>query len=143
MLGAENSKSKIRKAKHARVLIVEDDPGLRRTIEQCLKKIGIKDVEAVEDGLAAWKKIEPTPHGFDLVISDWNMPFVTGIELLEHIRDQGIRTPFIMITAKGTFDAAIEAKDAGVTVFMPKPFTVQHLNSKVSEVLGSQLQTWD
>lgn len=140
MLGADNKKKK-KSGNNARVLIVEDDPSVRWTIEQCLKKIGITDIHVVEDGLAAWKKIEPEPNAFDLVISDWNMPFVTGIELLEHIREEGILTPFIMITAKGTFESAIEAKNAGVTVFVPKPFTVQHLNSKVSEVLGSRLPT--
>lgn len=138
MLGADEKKKK-KRGNNARVLIVEDDASVRWTIEQCLKKIGITDIQVAEDGLTAWKKIEPDPAAFDLVISDWNMPFVTGIELLEHIREEGILTPFIMITAKGTFEAAIEAKNAGVTVFVPKPFTVQHLNAKVSEVLGSQL----
>lgn len=138
MLGTDESKKK-KKGSHARVLIVEDDAGVRRTVEQCLKKIGITNITIAEDGLDAWKKIEPTPSAFDLIISDWNMPFVTGIELLEHIREVKIRTPFIMITAKDSFEAAIEAKNAGVTVFVPKPFTVQHFNSKVYEVLGKLL----
>lgn len=116
-------------------LIAEDDPTSRKLIEMTLGKMNFADIVSVEDGMEAWKAIEGAKSPFSLIIADWNMPFATGIELLQQVRENGINTPFVIITGKNSVDAAVEAKEMGVTAFLPKPYTVQQLMRRIEEVL--------
>ena len=132
MLGAKPFERK----NSLRALVAEDDPTGARLIEMSLNKMGISDVTVVVDGMEAWKEIEDAKNPFSLIVADWNMPFVTGIELLERVRAEGIKTPFVIITGKNSVEAAIEAKEMGVTAFLPKPYTPNLLMRRIGEVLG-------
>jgi len=134
MLGV--SKKKNDHGKNARVLVAEDDPAGRNLIKLILKKMKIDDVTYATDGLSAWQEIEKSERGFDLVISDWNMPIATGLELLEQMREEDMKTPFLMVTGRGLVESAVEAKMMGVTSFIPKPYSPQQMMRKIGEIIS-------
>lgn len=131
MLGA---KKRDRRRRREKILLVEDDIRGAKMIEMALHDVGIRDIVTAKDGMEAWGHLKSGgAEEFDAIISDWNMPFVTGIELLEQVRDSGINIPFIIITGRGLTDAAVEAKEFGVTAFMIKPYSPKQLGKKVLE----------
>ncbi|PZQ16189.1 MAG: two-component system response regulator [Ancylobacter novellus] len=119
------------------VLIVDDYSTMLRIIRNLLKQIGFEDVDEATDGSAALTKMRDKKYG--LVISDWNMEPMTGIELLKEVRadDSLNRTPFIMVTAEAKTENVILAKKAGVNNYIVKPFNAQTLQSKIEAVFGS------
>ena len=125
--------------KRKKILVVEDNDQSARLIMMVLKDMGAQEVVFAKDGAEAWDKIEAVKKSgaFNLVISDWNMPNLTGIQLLDRLRKTGSHVPFIMITGRGTVDSATRAVDSGVTVYIPKPFTPDQLSSKIANVLES------
>ena len=118
------------------VLIVDDYKTMLRIIRNLLKQIGFDNVDEATDGAAALEKMKQRKYG--LVISDWNMEPVTGIELLKQVRaDSGLSaTPFIMITAESKTENVIAAQKAGVSNYIVKPFNAQTLQSKIAAVYG-------
>ena len=118
------------------VLIVDDYKTMLRIIRNLLKQIGFDNVDEATDGAAALEKMKQRKYG--LVISDWNMEPVTGIELLKQVRaDSALSgTPFIMITAESKTENVIAAKEAGVNNYIVKPFNAATLKSKLTSVLG-------
>jgi two-component system chemotaxis response regulator CheY len=118
------------------VLIVDDYSTMLRIIRNLLKQIGFEDVDEATDGTAALAKMRDKKYG--LVISDWNMEPMTGIELLREVRadDNLNRTPFIMVTAEAKTENVILAKKAGVNNYIVKPFNAQTLQSKIEAVFG-------
>jgi len=134
MLGV--SKKKNNHGKSAKVLVAEDDPVGRNLIKLVLKTMKIEDVTFATDGLSAWQEIEKSEKAFDLIISDWNMPIATGLELLEQIRDEDMNTPFLMVTGRGLVESAVEAKMMGVTAFIPKPYSPQQMMRKIGEIIS-------
>jgi len=119
-----------------KILVAEDDATSRKMIEMVLQRMNISGVVTVNDGQEAWKAIEASPARYHLIIADWNMPLMSGIELLKKIRNEGLRTPFIMITGNNSLDAAITAADTGATAFLPKPYTPDQLARRVRGVLS-------
>ncbi|RXF74077.1 response regulator [Hansschlegelia zhihuaiae] len=119
------------------VLIVDDYSTMLRIIRNLLKQIGFEDVDEASDGSAALGKMREKKYG--LVISDWNMEPMTGIELLKEVRadDSLNRTPFIMVTAESKTENVIAAKKAGVNNYIVKPFNAQTLKSKIEAVFGA------
>ena len=119
------------------VLIVDDYNTMLRIIRNLLKQIGFEDVDEANDGSAALNKMRDKKYG--LVISDWNMEPMTGIELLKEVRsdDNLNRTPFIMVTAESKTENVILAKKAGVNNYIVKPFNAQTLKSKIEAVFGA------
>ena len=119
------------------VLIVDDYKTMLRIIENLLKQLGFKNVHQAADGGAALKVLRETPCG--LVISDWNMQPMTGLQLLKEVRsDAALKaTPFIMITAESKTENVIAAKEAGVNNYIVKPFNAETLKTKISAVLGN------
>jgi two-component system, chemotaxis family, chemotaxis protein CheY len=119
-----------------RVLIVDDYPTMRRILRNLLTQIGITDIEEAGSGAEALAKIQIT--NVDLVISDWNMEPITGLELLKKVRGNGATStlPFIMVTAESKTENVIEAKKAGVSNYIVKPFTADTLKSKIAAVMG-------
>jgi two-component system chemotaxis response regulator CheY len=119
------------------VLIVDDYKTMLRIIENLLKQLGFKNVHQATDGSMALKVLRETPIG--LVISDWNMQPMTGLQLLKEVRaDNALKaTPFIMITAESKTENVIAAKEAGVNNYIVKPFNAETLKQKISAVLGS------
>ncbi|MFC3695300.1 response regulator [Chenggangzhangella methanolivorans] len=118
------------------VLIVDDYNTMLRIIRNLLKQIGFQDIDEATDGSAALAKMRDKKYG--LVISDWNMEPMTGIELLKEVRadDNLNRTPFIMVTAEAKTENVILAKKAGVNNYIVKPFNAQTLQSKIEAVFG-------
>jgi len=122
--------------RNSAVLIAEDDPASRELLKRVLNVMKITDVTLVEDGLSAWQEIEKADRDFDLVISDWNMPIASGLELLEQMREEGLNTPFLMTTGRGLMESAIEAKESGAEAFVAKPYSTAHIMQKIKELLN-------
>lgn len=118
------------------VLIVDDYKTMLRIIRNLLKQIDIENVEEAGDGTEALAKLQA--GNFDLVISDWNMEPMTGLQLLQHVRaDAKLKgTPFIMVTAESKTENVIVAKQAGVSNYIVKPFNAETLRAKIQKVLG-------
>jgi two-component system chemotaxis response regulator CheY len=118
------------------VLVVDDYQTMVRIIRNLLKHLGFENVDEAADGREALKKMRKTRYG--LVISDWNMAPMTGIELLLEVRADEILkpTPFIMVTAESKTENVIAAKQAGVNNYIVKPFNAETLKAKITSVLG-------
>ncbi len=118
------------------ILIVDDYATMLRIVKNLLKQIGFDQVDEATDGGAALQMMKLKKYG--LVISDWNMQPVTGIELLRNVRaDPELKaTPFIMVTAESKTDNVLEARKAGVSNYIVKPFSSEILKGKIESVLG-------
>ena len=123
--------------KEMSILIVDDYNTMLRIIKNLLRQLGFNNVEEATDGSAALEKLRA--NGFGLVISDWNMEPMTGLQLLREVRaDEGLQqTPFIMITAESKTENVIAAKEAGVNNYIVKPFNAETLRAKMSAVIGA------
>lgn len=119
------------------ILIVDDYKTMLRIVRALLKQLGFDNVDEATDGAMALGKLRERRYG--LVISDWNMEPMTGLELLKHVRTDGAHgdVPFIMITAESKTENVIAAKQAGVTNYIVKPFNAATLKSKLAAVLGA------
>ncbi len=118
------------------VLIVDDYKTMLRIIRNLLKQIGFHNVDEASDGAEALRKLREKDYG--LIISDWNMEPMTGLQLLKEVRaDEKTKSvPFIMITAESKTENVIAAKQAGVSNYIVKPFNAATLKSKLTSVLG-------
>ncbi|GEO43725.1 response regulator [Skermanella aerolata] len=119
-----------------KILVVDDYATMRRIVRNLLSQIGHLDVEEAGDGIVALQKLRET--GFGLVISDWNMEPMTGLQLLKEVRaDNKLSgTPFIMVTAESKTENVVAAKEAGVNNYIVKPFNADTLKQKIASVLG-------
>ena len=123
--------------KEMNILIVDDYNTMLRIIKNLLKQLGFNNVDEAMDGSAALEKIKKKSYG--LVISDWNMEPMTGLELLKEVRssnDNYAQVPFIMITAESKTENVVAAKQAGVNNYIVKPFNAETLRSKMVSVIG-------
>lgn len=118
------------------VLIVDDYATMLRIVKNLLKQIGFENVDEATDGGLAYQMMKRKKYG--LVISDWNMQPVTGIEFLRNVRkDPDLKSvPFIMVTAESKAENVVEAKNAGVSNYIVKPFSSEVLKGKIASVLG-------
>ncbi len=124
--------------KSMKVLIVDDYKTMLRIIRNLLRQLGFENVDEATDGTMALEKLKEGEGKFGLVVSDWNMEPMTGIELLRKVRgdDQLKHIPFIMVTAESKSENVIAAKEAGVSNYIVKPFNAETLKSKMVSVLG-------
>lgn len=122
--------------KNIKILSVDDFSTMRRIVKNLLKQLGYFNVEEAENGEAALEMIKAKKY--DLVISDWNMPVKTGIQLLKDVRaDPALKDiPFLMVTAEAEKDNVLEAMEAGVNNYILKPFTAKVLEDKLRSVFG-------
>lgn len=122
--------------KNMNILVVDDYNTMRRIIRNLLKQLGFNHVEEAAHGGEAIVKLREKPYG--LVISDWNMEPVTGLELLKQVRaDAQLKNiPFIMVTAESKPENVIAAKQAGVSNYIVKPFNAETLKTKMTSVIG-------
>ena len=122
-----------------KVLVVDDMSTMRRILKNVLKQIGYTDLHEAEDGAVGLKKLRE--GGFGLVVSDWNMPVMSGIELLRAIRaDSDIKhLPVLMVTAEAQKDNIIEAVQAGVSNYVVKPFTADALLEKLEKIFAKKI----
>lgn len=119
-----------------KILIVDDFATMRRILKNILKKIGFTHIIEADDGSNALKVLEK--EKVDLVISDWNMPKMTGIEFLKAVRANPAfkDLPFLMVTAEAQKQNIIEAVQAGVSNYVVKPFTEEVITEKLAKILG-------
>ena len=119
------------------ILIVDDYKTMLRIIRNLLKQLGFNNVDEAADGSAALQKLRDKSYG--LVISDWNMEPMSGLQLLKECRtDNQLKAlPFIMITAESKSENVVAAKEAGVNNYIVKPFNAATLKSKLTAVLGA------
>jgi len=119
-----------------KVLIVDDFATMRRILRNILKQIGFTDITEADDGSTALKELKKAKY--DLILSDWNMPEMAGIDLLNAIRadDELKGIPFVMITAEAQKDNIVGAVKAGVNSYIVKPFTADTINKKLKKVFG-------
>ena len=117
------------------ILVVDDQQPMRKTIAYILRQVGFKHITFAEDGEAAWKVINS--ETVDLVLLDWNMPRMSGMELLGRIRrsEQYGKLPVVMITAEANEEHVLSAIGAGVTNYVVKPFSPATLLKKIRETL--------
>ncbi|MCB1682493.1 MAG: response regulator [Rhodospirillales bacterium] len=123
--------------KSINILIVDDYTTMLRIIKNLLKQLGFDNVDEATDGTAALEKIKNKEYG--LVISDWNMEPMTGLELLKQVRGSEAaykNVPFIMVTAESKTENVVAAKQAGVNNYIVKPFNAETLKTKIASVLG-------
>ncbi len=122
--------------KNMKVLIVDDYQTMLRILRNLLKQLEFLNVTDATDGTKALEALRKEPYG--LIISDWNMVPMTGIQLLREVRgDPKLKhIPFIMITAESKSENVITAKEAGVSNYIVKPFNAETLKAKLVSVLG-------
>ncbi|TWI02809.1 two-component system chemotaxis response regulator CheY [Luteimonas cucumeris] len=120
--------------KNMRILIVDDFSTMRRIIKNLLNDLGYTNTAEAEDGNSALATLAQGP--FDFVVTDWNMPGMTGIELLKAIRaDERFKAlPVLMVTAEAKREQIIEAAQCGVNGYIIKPFTAQTLEEKLGKI---------
>jgi two-component system, chemotaxis family, chemotaxis protein CheY len=119
------------------ILIVDDYKTMLRIIRNLLKQLGFTNVDEATDGSSALQKLRDKEYS--LVISDWNMEPMSGMQLLTEVRaDTKLKAlPFIMITAESKTENVIAAKEAGVSNYIVKPFNAATLKTKLAAVLGN------
>ena len=122
--------------KRMRILVVDDFQTMRRIIINLLRQLGFTNVVEAQDGRIALEKVKDDK--IELVISDWNMPNMTGLEFLKELRasEEYKALPFIMVTAEGKKENVIAAVQAGVNNYIVKPFNAATLKEKLSKVIG-------
>ena len=119
-----------------KILVVDDFSTMRRINRNLLRQLGYSNIVEADDGTTALQKLKE--EEIDFVISDWNMPKMTGLDLLKSVRaDEKLKdTPFLMVTAESEKDRVIEAVKAGVNNYVVKPFTAETLKEKIAKVFG-------
>ena len=120
-----------------RILLVDDMATMRRIIKTILSQLGFKNVDEAEDGEVALQKLKE--GNYDFVITDWNMPNMTGLELVQAIRsDEKLKgLPVLMVTAEAKKENVIAAIKAGVNNYIVKPFTPETLKKKIDDIFSA------
>jgi two-component system chemotaxis response regulator CheY len=120
--------------KNMKILIVDDFSTMRRIIKNLLRDLGFSNTHEADDGVTALPMLKS--GDFQFLVTDWNMPGMTGIDLLKAVRaDEKLRTlPVLMVTAEAKRDQIIEAAQAGVNGYVVKPFTAQALKEKIEKI---------
>lgn len=118
------------------ILVVDDFAAMRRIVKTSLKQLGFDNISEAEDGQAALTKLEL--GRYRLIISDWNMPNMMGIDLLKAVRanEKLKEIPFLLVTAEAQKENIIEAAKAGVSNYIVKPFTAEILQTKLEQIYG-------
>lgn len=116
------------------ILVVDDYYTMTQLVRNLLRTLGFHKVDEARDGAAALEKMADTKY--DLVISDWNMKPMTGIDFLRALRAAGDDVPFILVTAENNVENVREAMAAGVSAYVTKPFNADTLKSRLVKVFG-------
>ena len=121
--------------KTIKILVVDDFATMRKVVRNLLKQIGYENIVEAEDGVSALKILKS--QKIDFIVSDWNMPNMTGLELLKAVRADSelTTTPFLMVTAEALQDNVVAAVRAGVSNYIVKPFTAETLNGKIQKIM--------
>ena len=122
---------------HLKLLVVDDSSTMRRIIKNTLQRLGYEDILEAEHGVEAWGLMD-SQEGIQVLITDWNMPEMNGLDLVKKVRadDRYKEIPIIMVTTEGGKAEVITALKAGVNNYIVKPFTPQKKKKKLEVVLG-------
>jgi two-component system chemotaxis response regulator CheY len=117
-----------------KILIVDDFSTMRRILKNLLRDLGFSNTQEADDGLTAWPMLQT--GNFDFLVSDWNMPGMTGLDLLKKVRaDPKLSSlPILLVTAESKREQIIEAAQAGVNGYVVKPFTAGTLEEKINKI---------
>ncbi|MFO0778697.1 MAG: chemotaxis response regulator CheY [Nitrospira sp.] len=117
-----------------KILVVDDMVTMRRIVKNVLKQLGFSNIDEAENGQDGLQKLKASKY--DFVVSDWNMPVMTGIEMLRAIRaDEQLKAiPVLMVTAEAQQRNLVEAIQAGVSNYIVKPFTAETLQEKLAKI---------
>ena len=120
--------------KNMKILIVDDFSTMRRIIKNLLRDLGFTNTHEADDGVTALPMLRSGDFAF--LVTDWNMPGMTGIDLLKEVRADAklVSLPVLMVTAEAKRDQIIEAAQAGVNGYVVKPFTAQVLKEKIDKI---------
>lgn len=120
-----------------KVLVVDDFSTMRRIIKNILRQLGFTNITEADDGETAVAKLES--ERIDFVVSDWNMPKMSGLELLKWVRahDEFKDMPFLMVTAEAQKENILEAVKAKVSNYIVKPFTAEIMNEKIEKIFAN------
>lgn len=125
---------------HLKLLVVDDSSTMRRIIKNTLARLGHKDILEGADGVEGWDALNANPD-IEMLITDWNMPEMNGLELVKKVRADSrfVDLPIIMVTTEGGKAEVITALKAGVNNYIVKPFTPQVLKEKLGAVMGIEV----
>jgi len=120
---------------NTRVMVIDDMMTMRKLVVNNLRDLGYFNITEAIDGQDAWKKLTESQHAFGLIISDWNMPNLSGLELLQKCKgdDRFKKVPFVMLTAEAEQHQVIAALKGGVSNYIIKPFTPDVLKEKLEQ----------
>jgi two-component system chemotaxis response regulator CheY len=122
--------------KNMKILVVDDFSTMRRIVKNILRQLNFANIIEADDGSTALETLQR--EKIDLVVSDWNMPKMTGLELLKAVRsDDALKhIPFLMVTAEAQQENIIEAVKSGVSNYIVKPFTAETLSQKINQIFS-------
>jgi len=117
-----------------KVLVVDDFSTMRRIVKNILRQLGFTNIVEADDGTTAWELLQR--EKVDFIVSDWNMPKMTGIDLLRKVRasTEYATVPFLMVTAEAQQENIIEAAQAKVSNYIVKPFTAETMKQKIDRI---------
>ncbi len=120
--------------KNMKILVVDDFSTMRRIIKNLLRDLGFTNTEEADDGVTALPMLQT--GRFDFLVTDWNMPGMTGLDLLKEVRKDAnlVSMPVLMVTAESKREQIIEAAQAGVNGYVVKPFTAATLQEKIDKI---------
>jgi two-component system chemotaxis response regulator CheY len=118
-------------------LVVDDSPTMRRILVNTLEDLGCAPVIEAEHGVDALERFDPS---VDVVLTDWVMPVMGGLDLVRALRAAGRTLPILMVTTRSNRDDILQAVEAGVTGYLLKPFTPQSVREKLEEITGMGLE---
>ena len=127
--------------KNMKILVVDDFSTMRRIVKNILRQLNFVNIIESDDGSTALEVLQR--EKIDLVISDWNMPKMTGLELLKVLKaDDALKhIPFLMVTAEAQQENIIEAVKSGVSNYIVKPYTAETLSQKINQIFSKQVMT--
>ncbi len=121
-----------------RVLIVEDQLEARTILRIMLGELGITQIYEATDGQQASDFMDAAGDMVDMIVCDWNMPNMSGMDLLKEMRDKGFKVPFLMVTGRGDMSSVVNARNEGVNGYIKKPFSPAQLEVKIRVCMERQ-----
>jgi len=119
------------------VLVVDDEADICTMVKYALQSLGVHKVHIAGNGQDAWNLFYESKGRFDLIVSDWMMPEISGLDFLKRVRERNKRVPFVMLTSKGERDDVAAAAQNGVTGYIGKPFTLQGFQKHIRKIAGA------
>ena len=114
------------------VLVIDDEPTIRSLVQTMLRRMKVKNVAEATNAEAGLEQLATAERPFDLVVCDWNMPGLSGLDLWKRVRESNPNQRFLMVTGRNDAGSITEAVRAGVTAYIVKPFSQKELEAKVS-----------